>query len=392
QAFREYRKATNNYEWRKLAYAKIWIMALIAAVNLILEFVSMFRHGIKYCKTIDTWVWITMNISCLVANFFQISARIFKANTALVSYDLVNPGLANAVFMGWFYMFIMMQRFDAVGLYVSMFLEIVKTLLRVIVVFSALILAFALTFFVLLSNGNHLAFASIPMATIRTFMMMMGDIEFTSTFVFPHYCEEMERNNLTDIRLYKTLEDCKSIRRITHPLASFWTVCVFILFMPIVMINLLIGLAVGDIEAVRKNAQLKRLSMQVQTHINIEKSLPKFILKRLAKDSVTEYPNTKQRISIINYFSELFKYPDEKDEGDELNMESDYMREAVLDQKLKLAQLTTDIENLKATLQLVCAKLNTNDDGNSEGGTPTVKAAPKLQLIDVCNLMSANNK
>ena len=33
--------------------------------------------------------------------------------------------------------------------------------------------------------------------------------------------------------------------------------------MPILLMNLLVGLAVGDIEAVRKNAALKRLAMQV---------------------------------------------------------------------------------------------------------------------------------
>jgi hypothetical protein len=34
--------------------------------------------------------------------------------------------------------------------------------------------------------------------------------------------------------------------------------------MPILLMNLLIGLAVGDIESVRRNAQLKRLAMQVR--------------------------------------------------------------------------------------------------------------------------------
>jgi len=37
--------------------------------------------------------------------------------------------------------------------------------------------------------------------------------------------------------------------------------------MPILLMNLLIGLAVGDIESVRRNAQLKRLAMQV-IHFN----------------------------------------------------------------------------------------------------------------------------
>jgi transient receptor potential cation channel subfamily A protein 1 len=35
------------------------------------------------------------------------------------------------------------------------------------------------------------------------------------------------------------------------------------ILMPILLMNLLIGLAVGDIESVKRNAQLKRLAMQV---------------------------------------------------------------------------------------------------------------------------------
>lgn len=35
------------------------------------------------------------------------------------------------------------------------------------------------------------------------------------------------------------------------------------ILMPILLMNLLIGLAVGDIESVKKNAQLKRIAMQV---------------------------------------------------------------------------------------------------------------------------------
>lgn len=36
------------------------------------------------------------------------------------------------------------------------------------------------------------------------------------------------------------------------------------ILMPILLMNLLIGLAVGDIESVKRNAQLKRLAMQVK--------------------------------------------------------------------------------------------------------------------------------
>ena len=44
-------------------------------------------------------------------------------------------------------------RFDIFGIYVVMFLEILKTLVKVLLIFSILIIAFGLSFYILLSQG-----------------------------------------------------------------------------------------------------------------------------------------------------------------------------------------------------------------------------------------------
>jgi hypothetical protein len=44
------------------------------------------------------------------------------------------------------------SRFDQVGIYVVMFLEILQTLIKVLIVFSILIIAFGLAFYILLSR------------------------------------------------------------------------------------------------------------------------------------------------------------------------------------------------------------------------------------------------
>lgn len=61
--------------------------------------------------------------------------------------------------------------------------------------------------------------------------------------------------------------------------------------MPILLMNLLIGLAVGDIESVRRNAQLKRLAMQVVLHTELERKLPQIWLEKVDKMELIEYPN-----------------------------------------------------------------------------------------------------
>jgi len=202
------------------------------------------------------------------------------------------------------------SRFDVVGIYVVMFLEILHTLLRVLMVFSILIVAFGLAFYILLSaviltaqfsqfegkvagfkivnckmfQGHHIAFSGIPSSLMRTFSMMLGDMDYINTFVNPYNCgpgndEDYDRlptmstftstspNNDT-VHTTTCCADsrnlCTDPRRLPYPAASFGILAVFMVFMPILLMNLLIGLAVGDIESVRRNAQLKRLAMQVR--------------------------------------------------------------------------------------------------------------------------------
>lgn len=93
--------------------------------------------------------------------------------------------------------------------------------------------------------------------------MMLGEIDFLGTYVKPYYL---------------TNEDEKSF--LPFPLPAFFILGLFMVLMPILLMNLLIGLAVGDIESVRRNAQLKRLAMQVS------------ILKLKNLEHTTYLPNT----------------------------------------------------------------------------------------------------
>ena len=123
-----------------------------------------------------------------------------------------------------------------------MFLEILKTLLRVLVIFSILIMAFALAFYILLSNvrynflsdnnlslesrnisqycsslafmvqGNHIVFSTFPMSVMRTFSMMLGDLDFMNTFAYPHHCGEMERQEKMRTKSYACVNECQYSR------------------------------------------------------------------------------------------------------------------------------------------------------------------------------------
>jgi len=91
------------------------------------------------------------------------------------------------------------------------------------------------------------------MSLLRTFAMMLGEIDLLGTYIQPLYAEDDQEEN-------------GQIRTIPYPVPVFLMLGVFMVLMPILLMNLLIGLAVGDIESVRRNAQLKRLAMQVKKY------------------------------------------------------------------------------------------------------------------------------
>ncbi|KAJ2954172.1 hypothetical protein O0L34_g2404 [Tuta absoluta] len=192
------------------------------------------------------------------------------------SNDLQFSAASITVFLSWCELLLLLQRFDQVGIYVVMFLEILQTLIKVLMVFCILIIAFGLAFYVLLSKGNHVSFGSIPMSLLRTFAMMLGEIDFVGTYVQPFY-----NSDNSDVIL-------------PFPMPTFFTLSIFMVLMPILLMNLLIGLAVGDIASVRRNAQLKRLAMQVVLHTELERKLPAILLEKVDKNELIEYPNNSK--------------------------------------------------------------------------------------------------
>ncbi|CAG7721204.1 unnamed protein product [Allacma fusca] len=347
-------------------------IAVISVVNICIEMTSIYRHGVKYCLNVDTWVFLGLNFACVVARW---------------DIMLSHPSLAIAAFLGWFYLLLIMQRFDSVGLYVSMFLEILKTLLRVLIIFSILIVAFAMAFYVLLSNGNHIGFADLSISIMRTFSMMLGDLDFMNTFLFPYHCESLEQQNKTNLKMYATIPECKYLRRIPYPMATFTTVCVYMVFMPIVMINLLIGLAVGDIESVRKNAQFKRLAMQVQSHTHLEKVLPKCFLDKVDQDMIVEYPNaSKTRMTLMDYVVRIFKQtsPGHED-SDKVNIESDNVVECLGKLSSDVESITSVVHSNQMLMQLICQKLNINTDSTPSSTRTGISSKFKFQAaVDQC--------
>uniref|UniRef100_A0A8C7UYG7 Transient receptor potential cation channel, subfamily A, member 1a n=1 Tax=Oncorhynchus mykiss TaxID=8022 RepID=A0A8C7UYG7_ONCMY len=237
-----------------------------------------------------------------------------------------------AVLLSWINFLLYFQRFERVGIYVVMFLEIAKTLISIIVLFFFLLLAFALAFYALI--------ASIPLVIMQTFVMMAGELNYQENVLKPF---------LGGILPFPYL-----------------TYCIFVMFtfaVPILLINLMIGLAVGDIAEVQANAELKQIGMQVCfLHTSLEEKMPYWLMKRVDQISLTEYPNRREM---------LFAMLGMAHERTTLNLTSHPptpMEQEIRKQKYRLKEMSNIIEKQHNLLKLIVQKMEISSEAEEHDG------------------------
>ncbi|GAB0086812.1 transient receptor potential cation channel subfamily A member 1 [Sergentomyia squamirostris] len=341
-------------------------MAIIAyiAINSLREIVQVYQQKWQYLLEPINLVSWTLHVSALT----MISALFCGGHISDAHYSAASV----TVFLSWFNLLLFLQRFDQVGIYVVMFLEILQTLIKVLMVFSILIIAFGLAFYILLSNSLYLqttySFSSIPMSLMRTFSMMLGEMDFVGTYVQPFHRKELP-----------------------YPIPAFVILCLFMILMPILLMNLLIGLAVGDIESVRRNAQLKRLAMQVVLHTELEQKLPQMWLEKVDKMELIEYPNdTKCKLGFLDsILRKWFCNPFTEDSGLEMVLDSsteDYMAAEIDKQKRKLREIGTAIEQQHQLLRLIVQKMEIKTEADDvDEGVPANDLRP-LSSVSFTNI------
>ncbi|MEQ2162397.1 hypothetical protein GOODEAATRI_019352, partial [Goodea atripinnis] len=258
---------------------------------------------------------------------------------------------AMAVLNSWIGFLLYLQRFEGVGIYVVMFGEIMKTLLRIVMLFVYLMLAFSLAFHALMLNQKE--FNSVPLSVIQTFVMMVGELNY--------------QNNFLDAYLNNTLP---------FGFLTYATFVHFVLLMPILLVNLMIGLAVGDIAEVQRNASLKRIGMQIDLHTSLEDKLPYWIMKRVDKPSVTIYPNRKcskhflkQLISGEEERSEVWTRLQSKSQG------CTFVENELKKQKTRMKEMSGMLEKQHGLLKLIIQKMEICSEAEECDGPVTLRGS-----------------
>ncbi|OWA53039.1 putative Transient receptor potential cation channel subfamily A member 1 [Hypsibius exemplaris] len=269
----------------------VLFLALSLVLILFMEGTNLFSKGLRYFKDWINYVGFLLFISC--AGF-------------LISFQLQGQGRddrawtyqfgAVAVFLAWFNLMRCCRPFGTFGIYSIMFFRIMKTLMEVLLFFALLIVAFAAAFCVLFQSQIfpdryefHQYQSSLEPNTLRTGhdtlffsgfrigAMTTGELDFLSTFLYPLMDGMLE---------YPTLA------------AIFYAI--FLMLMPILLNNLLIGLAVGDMDAIRNNAAALRREIQVYLHYALERLFPAKLLKRFQDETISYREYAEEEKSLLH--------------------------------------------------------------------------------------------
>ncbi|BFZ16317.1 hypothetical protein BsWGS_19356 [Bradybaena similaris] len=230
-----------------------------------------------------------------------------------------------------------------------MFLEILRTLLQVLVIFSILIIAFGLAFYMLMFNEQSKANSTPLLSILRTFVMML-ELEYIASF------NDQYVDGRPDTLPYGNL--------------TLAFLVVFVLFMPILLINLLIGLAVGDIESVQRDARLKRLAMKVELHLAIERKMPPMLRNYAKLTEHRDFPN--KRMPVLTHIFALFakKQKDSKIPNYTDTTQLDDVLQEMLKHKVRMRDIQSTLDKNSQLLRKIMEKLEiyTEEEGWDEGG------------------------
>ncbi|EDO38701.1 predicted protein [Nematostella vectensis] len=217
-----------------------------------------------------------------------------------------------------------MRKFPKLGIYVVMFTHIFKTFAQFFVVFFLFIIGFGLAFHILIYDQGP--FATPGRSMLKTTMGMLGEFEYDTVY------------NDNEV----------------PPIAWALYVC-FLVINCIILMNLLVGLAVDDIKGVQEKAVLKRLAMQVDLVLDVEKALPAMLRRRFASKQEIVYPNKTRYWTIWSFWSRNTSparaindaMNPEKTPIEKLQRNQEILKDEVLNVKLKLKsvlQHTTQLE------------------------------------------------
>ncbi|CAH8531970.1 unnamed protein product [Schistosoma turkestanicum] len=272
---------------------RMYIFSTVAAIILVLTTLDLnikmwqlFSQKYEYFKDWNNYLGFVLDVLAMTYSTMTLKNH--------VNHHYVELGVV-VMFLAWFNFLLQMMRFKHIGIFVVMFLHVFATVGKCLIVFSVVFIAFALSFHVLFRAPSYYYSDNITnsftpdhqLLQLNECFPMFNSIEFNQTN--PLISLELKPFQYLSLSLFKTLMMMvgeyehtptviepligKTSLQLHYPWITFFFYTTFVFLVPIILMNLLIGLAVGDIENVRRSAVQHLISQQVYWLADLEPKL-----------------------------------------------------------------------------------------------------------------------
>ena len=308
---------TTKFVQLSIASNILRLLVLFAtAINGVIIFTTLISLGHRIFKILrNQYIWLQIASTITTFTFLiPWRADVYGLDS------LVWEAGALAVFFSWCTIIVYMGHFEGIGVYFIMFTEVSTSITKVMfVIVLPFFLAFSQSFYILL--GEFIPFKNIGQSFLTMLAYLFGEIEYV-TIISRHESGILHYPGMT----YIFISLAASLLGLT-------------------LMNLLIGLAVGDIEKIRSYSIVKQRIDKILIISEVDRIMSQKF-KRLRIESIRVYPNRKR-----NPLKRLWLYSSKTvsrfgpsiEDKDTSNNESDKVEIALLQQEKQLKQLEQQI-------------------------------------------------
>ncbi|RDD38689.1 Transient receptor potential cation channel subfamily A member 1 [Trichoplax sp. H2] len=223
----------------------VWkvVIYIFAIINICRELYQLYHERIRYLLSFENYLELFLHSAILA----------FVANPDY-SFNTISWALESLVIqISFIDLILFLRKLPIIGKYVLMMHQMIWTAAKVMVIMIFLLFGFAISFYTLCYR--QMSFYSMSLSFVKVIDMLVGELNYSSLL------EAIRKGSIAYPDAYMLL----------------FLIIIFIFFIPIIMMNLLIGLAVGDITEMEKEASLRRLADLADFFYNIDRALiPRF--------------------------------------------------------------------------------------------------------------------
>lgn len=144
---------------------------VLLPLQIIREIIQLYLCRCKYLKDWENYFEFGLYTSTILFVLPYFMCLVGEETNTVLFYDLKWQAGAICVLFLWCDVLLHYKRIPLVGLYMVMFVEVLKTLFNVLFVFFIMIVGFALSFYALLSD--QASFSMPGRAIVKTTIMMI---------------------------------------------------------------------------------------------------------------------------------------------------------------------------------------------------------------------------